>query len=335
MIERVRKDFIPVAVKAARVEQPPAGEEGRIYGELKRTRPAPQGVAVLNASGNVLAWSLMFEGEDSVLGFLDHVVDRYRESPDASSAPVAERFHRFPGHRLPDLPAAETFSSRFPEAHPEGEACSGGVISIQGVLAGRVVGRALDEAGDPIEQNVRSQDTYIEDRLELSRAAQEAFLGAVNGAEPGTSFPIPAVFSREIVASAYLGMLDVSPLGGRQTGGEVVEESLRLRARIDPGESEGGVVAIELWGDSLAAGKAMAADPNRGVRDWENRVRLSWVGRARIERDSLVGLVLLGEGEARLRWNHGADSSHEEVVHLPSGKRIDFSGAVRFGVSIP
>ena len=61
VIARIKRDFIPVALKAATVQNPPPGIEGRLYREFKRTQPAAQGICVANSSGKALAWSLMFE----------------------------------------------------------------------------------------------------------------------------------------------------------------------------------------------------------------------------------------------------------------------------------
>ncbi|NNM28045.1 MAG: hypothetical protein HKO57_00865, partial [Akkermansiaceae bacterium] len=76
VIARIRRDFIPVAVKAGRVQNPPPRIEGDLYRELKRSQPAPHGIAVLNAAGKVLAWSLMFVDDAEVLNFLDHTRER-------------------------------------------------------------------------------------------------------------------------------------------------------------------------------------------------------------------------------------------------------------------
>ena len=71
VIARIEKGFIPVALKAGKVMNPPAGIEGALYREFKRTQPAPQGICVANSSGKALVWALMFEDDPSVLKFLD------------------------------------------------------------------------------------------------------------------------------------------------------------------------------------------------------------------------------------------------------------------------
>jgi hypothetical protein len=40
VIQRVNASFVPVALKAALVNQPPDDDEGRLYREIGRSRPA-------------------------------------------------------------------------------------------------------------------------------------------------------------------------------------------------------------------------------------------------------------------------------------------------------
>ena len=88
VIARIRKDFVPVALKAALVNNPPNNAEGRLYREIGRSKPAPQGICVVNSAGKVLAWALSFDDEQAVPAFFDHALKRYRAQPDASG-PVA------------------------------------------------------------------------------------------------------------------------------------------------------------------------------------------------------------------------------------------------------
>ncbi len=83
VVRRVNEEFIPVALKAAMVNNPPRGIEGALYAEIGRSKPAPQGICTVNSDGKVLAWALSFDDDRSILKFLDHVSDRYRQSPNA------------------------------------------------------------------------------------------------------------------------------------------------------------------------------------------------------------------------------------------------------------
>ena len=104
VIRRVNADFVPVALKAGLVNNSPPGDEGRLYREIARSKPAPQGICVANSAGKVLDWALMFDDDESVVAFLDHSLARYREFPDARRAVPAERYMRFPSHKMPDVP---------------------------------------------------------------------------------------------------------------------------------------------------------------------------------------------------------------------------------------
>ncbi len=83
VVRRVNEEFIPVALKAAMVNNPPRGIEGELYAEIGRSKPAPQGICTVDSNGKVLTWALSFDDDASILKFLDHVVSRYREASDA------------------------------------------------------------------------------------------------------------------------------------------------------------------------------------------------------------------------------------------------------------
>lgn len=339
MIAAIQEHFIPVAVKAHLVKQPPPGPEGPFYEELRRTQPAPQGMAVMNSSGNVLAWSLMFNGDSSILKFLEHARKRFKKGATAKDSPKAERFQRFPDHKLPDLPASSKLDIQ-PDLEQGDYSSPGGYQPQEGFLSGRLVGRAVDDEGNLIDTGVRSQETYAEDRVEISKPAREALINTANSKDPGQPFLIPKRFARELVDSAYLGMLDVNPLGGRNIGGTVVEEDLQLWGRRIAASNGSG--SIEFWGHTLCEGKAAQLGRNTDGRDWKNRVELNWIGRIVIQNNELASLVAVGDGEETLHWNHGASNSPPEgeaprtaAANLPAGHPIQFSGPVRFGVSVP
>lgn len=328
-----------MAVKARLAQQPPPGPEAPFYDELRRTQPAPQGMAVMNSSGNVLAWALAFDGDENILKFLEHARKRFEANPTADALPTAERFQRFPDHKLPDLPASSTLDAQ-PDLKQGDYSSPGGYQAQEGSLSGRLVGRAVDEEGNLIDTGVRSQETYAEDRVEISKPAREALINAANSKDAGQPFLIPKRFARELIDSAYLGMLDVNPLAGRNIGGTVLKEEIQLWGRQPPptGESH----TIEIWGHTLCEGEAAQLGRNTDGRDWKNRVELNWVGRIVIQKDELISLLAMGNGKEILHWNHGAANSPPQgeaprtaAANLPAGRPIQFSGPVRFGISIP
>ena len=122
-----------IALKAGDVARGGSGVEGKLYQELKRTMPQPQGIGTLNSAGRVLSWSLMFESQAQVIGFLDHVGERYRETPDRSKPVPAERFMRFPNQKLPTLEDPGT-TFDIPHEHAAGEKCPGEPRRAEGAL---------------------------------------------------------------------------------------------------------------------------------------------------------------------------------------------------------
>ena len=78
-------DFVPVALKAGLVNNPPNDEEGRLYREIGRSKVLPQGICVINAACKVLAWVAFFDDDKSVVAFLDHCQKRFAEFPDAKN----------------------------------------------------------------------------------------------------------------------------------------------------------------------------------------------------------------------------------------------------------
>ncbi|MEM7387095.1 MAG: hypothetical protein AAF514_19325 [Verrucomicrobiota bacterium] len=321
VIARIQKDFIPIALKAGDVARGGSGVEGRLYSELRRTMPQPQGIGTLNSEGRVLSWTLMFEDQSQVIGFLDHVGERYRETPFRAKPVRAERFMRFPNHKLPTLnDPGTTFS--IPHKHAEGEKCPGEPRRIEGALLTKVIGRALDEKGAP-RSDARIQDNYIEDQFEITPTMLEALTSAQSeaGNQP---FPLPEALSRTIVSNAYLGILDVKPLEPVQSGAEVLMEEILLW--VEPSPDAGG---LRVWGHSKVHGKRERRDGN-GPR-WEHRIALQWQGHLNPKAGTVA---LMAEGQERLLYDNGrrSDTGEEAVAFLPAGRPLDFDGKVRFGM---
>ena len=210
VVRRVNEAFIPVALKAALVNNPPPGVEGAVYAEIGRSKPAPQGICTTNSAGKVLAWALSFDDDKSILEFLDHVSDRYRQSPDAANPVTAERFMNFPSRKLRDV---EDTGKRIsvPERHANDDRCPAIPTIERGTLVGRIIGRALDEDGQPVADTIR-QEHYMEARFEVPVVLQEQLAAAVNQAA-GKQFQIPSEFARGLITHAFLGQLDVNPMG--------------------------------------------------------------------------------------------------------------------------
>ena len=94
-------------------------DEGKLLKSIYRSRVQPQGTCVVNSGGQVLAWTLMYDTNQSVLDFLDNGLKRYREHPDAKRPILTERYMKFPSQKLEDFkeearlaPIAERHSER-------------------------------------------------------------------------------------------------------------------------------------------------------------------------------------------------------------------------------
>jgi hypothetical protein len=172
VIKRVNADFVPVALKAGLVNNPPDDEEGRLYREIGRSKIVPQGICVVNSAGKVLSWAVMFDDDKSVLAFLDHSAKRFAQFPDAQKPVAAERYGKFPSQRVADIED----NGKAPliiERHPDGKSCPAKPLVQRGTVVARVFGRALDEDGKPMADTVR-QEHYVEDRFHVPVAMQEA-----------------------------------------------------------------------------------------------------------------------------------------------------------------
>lgn len=324
VIARIEREFIPVALKAGMVRNPPSGVEGQLYQELKRTQPVTQGICTMNSSGKVLAWSVMFDGNESVLGFLDHVADRFEETPDAAKPVMAERFMRFPVHKLDDMPNREG-ELEFPLEHE----CLGDLPRPKGSILTKVVGRALDANGLPLS-NARVQENYIEDRFSVPLSFQQT-LGDAAKATGGDAFRIPNAFARLLVQNAYLGMLDVMPIGDALIRAKTTKADIVLWARRT------GETQLQIWGTSDVSAHQDERGNRGDSRIWEHDITLEWQGAIEFNDDdhsAISKLTFIAVGSERLSWNRGSDQEDglQNVADLPAGRRIDFQGKVRYGM---
>lgn len=318
--KRVSADFVPVALKAGLVGTQVPGVEGKLYEEIARSRPAPQGIAILNSAGKVLEWALSFDDDAAVLAFLDEGAKRFKRSPGAEKPVKARRYQRFPSVRLEDM--ADGDDVDVPAAHPEGERCPAAPCRSRGSLVGRVTGRAMDAQGNPVADTLH-QENYVEGDVVVSAEAQHDLASALKRAD-GKRFRIPDSFARALVGAAYLGMLDVNPLGG--PGGENDDEDIDLWGCAKDG-------GIEIDGSSFASGSAGSKTGVDG-RVWDNTVTLRWRGFAGVEDGRVTSLLAIAEGHEKLHWTNPdlADGSQPGVAHLPAGRPISLDADVKFGL---
>lgn len=329
-MRRVNEEFIPVALKAGLVNNPPKGVEGDLYAEIARAKPAPQGICTANSAGKVLAWALSFDDEAGILKFLDHVAERYRQSPDAKRPVTAERFMKFPSRPLENV-ADNGRASKIPAAHASGVRCPAKPTVEAGTLVGRIIGRALDEDGVPLTDTVK-QENYVEARFEIPVLTQ-AGLAAAAAKAGKNEFTLPDKFARELVKRAYLGQLDVDPFGTKP-GSANVSKSIELKGRRVPAENSKDI-RILVSGRSSATGQQDEKLSRRtGGRMWEHRVTIEWNGLVDIRGGRVRRLAMLAEGDERLLWGNPRwkQSDEKPVERLMAGRHIDMECGVRYGL---
>ncbi len=331
IVRRINADFIPVALKAAFINNPPGGVEGQLYAELNRTKAAPQGICVANSDGKALAWALSFDAEASIGEFLDYAQHRFESSPDSKHPVTTERFMKFPTNKMSDV-ADTSDAISIPDNHETTERCPALPALERGTLVGRIIGRPLDEDGQPIKQTLRQED-YMEARFEISVGQQELLARVAAEARDGQSFALPHELARSLVSHAYLGQLDVNPLGGRQTSGKTDHESIEFYAQ-QVGSSDAGKT-LHISGTSRVEGGPSEVGMRTDGRSWEHRVQLTWEGYLDIEGNRITQLVLTAAGSERLRWGSQRWNliSEPDVAHLMAGHPIDFDGRVRYGLT--
>ena len=331
VVRRVNADFVPVALKAALVNNPPGGEEGRLYREIGRSKPAPQGICVVNSAGKVLDWVLMFDDDKSVLAFLDHVSKRFAKYPDAKRPVPAERYMKFPSAQLPDV---EDSGRILPviDRHAQGKRCPAQPPLREGTVVARLFGRALDKDGKPVADTVR-QEHYVEDRFNIPVEAQEKLAQAL--ADAGSNrFRLPNEFSQHLVTHAFLGQIDVNPLGSPAGGsGQLKRCELWGQKVVGAGN---GPMQIHVEGRSEVAGAQddSRLGPRSDGRLWEHEVKLTWEGLIEVQGKRTSRLLLLANGSEKLKWGNSSWNlkAERDVAHLPAGHPIDLSCGVHYGI---
>ncbi len=279
----------------------------------------------MNSAGKVIAWVLSFDDNESVLKFLAHAKKRFADNPGSGLA--AERYRRFPSLKRPDSPD-NGIVLQIPKKHRPGDHCPGDLRISRDSLAGKIVGRAFGKDGQPLSE-IRSQDNYVEDIIEITRSMQEQLLTA-SGKAIGR-FLIPQALAREFVGNAYLGMLDVNPLGGDRVRAELLEESIQLWAQ----KHDDGQLVIS--GSSRVSSKNREGIITDTGRKWTHLVDLKWHGFIDLDTKGIREIILTAHGKEKLNWGGpgsrvSPDATRNPVAHLPSGHSLDISSAVRYGI---
>ena len=319
-------DFVPVALKAGLVNNPPNDEEGRLYREIGRSKVLPQGICVINSACKVLAWAEFFDDDKSVVAFLDHCQKRFAEFPDAKKPFPAERYMKFPSQKLVDI-EDNGKAPAIVERHSEGKSCPAKPRVPQGTIDARLFGRALTKDGKPVADTLR-QEHYVEDRFHVPVPMQEALAKALK--EAGSArFRLADDLARLLVSHAFLGELDVNPLGGHHgSKGDVTQSDFWAR-RVEGADDD--PVRVRVEGKSEARG-----DQGSDSRLWQHEVNLAWEGIIEMKKDRMSRLLLVARGAEKLKWGHVPPESElqgqRNVILEWAGRSSDLSCGVRYGI---
>ena len=326
MIKRVNAEFVPVALKAALVNNPPDGDEGLLYREIARSMPAPQGIGVVNSVGKALNWTLMFDDDKSVLAFFDHAQARFARFPDAKGSAAVEVHQKFPSHKRQDV---EDSGKVLPirDQHPAGQHCPAEPPLPKGTVEVRLNGRALDKAGKPVTDTLR-QENYVEDRFNVAVPMQEKLAKALADAGEGPA-KLPREVTRQWVKQAYMGVLDVQPLDNPSPPGGSKGELKRCSfSATKVGDGKGPTV-WRVAGESEAFIDENMANGSRGDM---HEVKLTWHGFIEMDGNRMTRLALSASGTEKLKFGSARAGDGNEVAILPGGRRIDMRTDVRFGL---
>jgi len=269
---------------------------------------------------------LMFDDDGSVLAFLDHSSKRFAKYCDAKQRVPAERYMRYPNAKLDDVEDNEVVAPSFAR-HAPGTNCPATPHLPQGTVVARVFGRALDADGKPLADTLR-QEHYVEDRFHVPVEIQGALAKAL--ADAGTErFPLADDLARLLVSHAYLGQLDVNPVGAPGGTGDLKQCEFWAQ-RADANGNKSSWSRIE--GRSVAAGSSMG-EGNDG-RLWQHQVKLVWDGLIETRGRRITRLLVLARGSEQLRWGNAFQALQGgiDVARLPGGHPIDLAAEVRYGI---
>jgi hypothetical protein len=191
-------------------------------------------------------------------------------------------------------------------------------------------GRALDGNGRPIADTTR-QEHYVEDRFNLPVETQALLARAVSNA--GTNaFRMPDALARQLISHAFLGQLDVNPLGSPAGDKGDLKESELWAQNVS--NDQHAPARLRVAGASHVAGGEGRDRPARGGdgRIWEHEVKLEWDGYIEMQGSRITRLLLRARGSEKLKWGNPSMSAPDAVACLPGGHPIDLSCQVHYGI---
>jgi len=331
VIRRINADFVPVAMSMAAFQAGAEDDEGKVLQSIYRSKVQPQGTCVLNTSGQVLAWVLMYDKNQSMIDFLDHTLKRFKDHPDGKQAISTERYMRFPSAKLEDM-KDEAKPQAVADRHPDGKHCPGTPDVPAGTVVARVIGRALDKDGKPSARMVNQEHLAL-DRFEVTPAMQEKLAKAL--ADGGADrVALPDGFARLCMAYAFLGNKDAGPMS-KVSVFRVTSDVKQCEFRAQKTASRVALApGITLW---RVEGKTeVLGQWPPGEFAMRHEVKLTWEGFIETDGKRMTRLLLSACGTEKLKWGSeglkAQAKTDDEVAFLPSGRFINMECGVRYGI---
>ena len=327
VIRRINADFVPVSLSMGAFQTRSEDDEGKTLKSIYRSKAQPQGTCVLNSGGQVLAWTIMFNKDQSVLDFLDRGLKRFGDHPDAKEAIMTERYMKFPSAKLEDM-KDEAKPNPIADRHADGKHCPGTTDVSPGTVVARVIGRALDNDGQPSARMVNQEHLAL-DRFEIPPRMQEKVAQAL--ADGGAiRVALPDDFTRQCMTYAFLGNKDAGPLS-KVTIMRIASDVQQCEFWAQRVDGSKGLWRVE--GKTDVSGKATSQQGDKGLH---HEVKLTWEGYIELDGQRITRLLLAARGSEKLKWGTEAlgalAKTKDEVAFLTAGRFIDMECGVRYGI---
>jgi hypothetical protein len=323
----LKTEFVTVAIRAADLNSPGNDGEGQLIRTIAQSKVAPQGLCVVNKSGQALAWSESFRDGKSVESFLDRTLELFKANRNGAQVARTERYMTFPDDRQADAtvePRVAECTTILQSATVPRRVVDGMVVSL--------VGRALDQRGQFISDTLQ-QEHYIEHKIELPRYIQQLLLRDAR-ANGNSKFVLPAPLSQWMMREAYLGQLDMQPMRDGDRGAVTDLRNCKLYAQ------RVGKNSLEISGDTEVSVN------NHGRfgdgASYSNYVKLRWQGTVEFDDTNVTNVQLLARGIEKANWLQGpaaqtgnapgtCASRDERLKYLMAGHQFSLDCPVVFG----
>ena len=336
VIKTINRAYVPVMIRSSLFYSPGqldaflppavAKLERALYDRLRPAAPAQQGLCVLDSTGKPLSWVIMFSDRDNMLRYFVEALATFRNQRFAPSK-MTERWSQYPNEKLSDAwPAAASVVIPptipvFQDANLSKPGHAPGSLTIS------ITGRAVDpQSGKPGFDTIHAEN-YIEDDLSLSRDVQAA-LSEYLAASGSRSVVLPASFTQQLVAHAFLGTADMNPVANPRKA-KVDGNKWELRATQVKATKAGGKLYFVKGTSRAAVSGFNDIDGGNFVQD----VALNWDGYIAFSGKSIKRFVLIARGREKLAWRPDVTgfTSFQEFRELTKGRPIKMDGPVLFG----